>query len=95
MNPSGGTAGSNDLKLIIGDCAQAQIYYNGLQQIYVGDPAATGCGLPGLWAAMRIGGTTYGNGVDSVTATAWSTQSTTGSTNGNTYTATSTMTRVV
>lgn len=33
--------------------------------------------------------------MDGVTATAWSTQTTTGSTNGNTYTATSTMTRVV
>ncbi len=95
MNPTGGTAGSNDLRIIIGDCAQAQIYYNNLTQIYTGNPAATGCGLPGLWAALRIGATTYGNGVDGVTATAWSTQTTTGSTNGNTYTATSTMTRVV
>lgn len=95
MNPSGGTAGSNDLRLIIGDCAQLQIYYNNLTQIYQGNPAATGCGLPALWAMLRIGATTYGNGVDGVTATAWSTQSTTGSTNGNTYTATSTMTRVV
>lgn len=44
---------------------------------------------------LRIGGTTYGNGVDGVTATAWTTQTTTGSTTGNTYTATSTMTRLV
>ena len=95
MNPTGGTAGSNDLKIIIGDCAQVQLYYNNLTQIYTGNPAATGCGLPGVWAALRIGGTTYGNGVDGVTATAWTTQSTTGSTSGNTYTATSTMTAVV
>lgn len=95
MNPSGGTAGSNDLRLVIGDCGQIQIYYNNLTQIYTGNPAATGCGLPGVWPSLRIGATTYGNGVDGVTATAWSTQSTTGSTNGNTYTATSTMTRVV
>ena len=34
MNPTGGTAGSNDLRIIVGDCAQAQIYYNNLTQIY-------------------------------------------------------------
>lgn len=28
MNPTGGTTGSNDLKLIIGDCGQFQLYYN-------------------------------------------------------------------
>ncbi len=95
MNLSGGTAGSNDLRIVIGDCAQLQVYYNNLAQIYTGNPAATGCGLPGMWAALRIGGVTYGNGVDGVTATAWSTQTTTGSTSGNTYTARSTMTRVV
>lgn len=92
MNPTGGTAGSNDLKLVIGDCAQLQIYYNNLTQIYTGNPTATGCGLPGLWAALRIGTQTFGNGVDGLTATAWTTQSTTGSTNGNVYTARSTMT---
>lgn len=41
MNPTGGTTGSNDLKLVIGDCAQIQIYYNNLTQIYTGNPAAT------------------------------------------------------
>lgn len=44
---------------------------------------------------MRIGTRTYGNNVAGVSGTAWSTQSTTGSVNGNTYTARSTMTRVV
>lgn len=44
MNPSGGTAGSNDLRLLIGDCAQVQIYYNNLAQIFGGNPPATGCG---------------------------------------------------
>jgi hypothetical protein len=92
MNPSGGTAGSNDLRILIGDCAQVQIYYNNLAQIYGGNPPATGCGGPGSWAMLRVGGTTYGNGVDGVTATAWATNTTTGSTSGNTYTATSTMT---
>lgn len=28
MNPSGGATGSNDLRLVIGDCGQVQIYYN-------------------------------------------------------------------
>ena len=55
MNPTGGTAGSNDLRIIIGDCAQAQIYYNNLTQIYTGNPAATGCGAPAVWTALRIG----------------------------------------
>ena len=97
MNPTGGTAGSNDLRIIIGDCAQVQIYYNNLSQIYTGNPPATGCAgtSPGSWAMLRIGATTYGNGVDGVTATAWSTNTTTGTTVGNTYTATSTMTRIV
>jgi hypothetical protein len=97
MNPTGGTAGSNDLRIIIGDCAQVQIYYNNQFQIYNTNPPAAGCAgtSPGSWAMLRIGGVTYGNGVDGVTATAWSTNTTTGSTSGNTYTATSTMTRVV
>jgi hypothetical protein len=95
MNPTGGTAGSNDLKVLIWDCAQIQIYYNNLAQIFGWNPPATGCGGPGSWAMLRIGGVTYGNNADGVTATAWSTQTTTGSTSGNTYTATSTMTRVV
>ena len=95
MNPTGGTAGSNDLRIIIGDCAQAQIYYNNLTQIYTGNPAATGCGAPAVWTALRIGLTTYGNSYDGVTATAWTTQTTTGSTSGNTYTARSTMTALV
>jgi hypothetical protein len=93
MNPSGGASGSNDLRLVIGDCAQTQIYYNGLSQIYTGNPPATGCSAGGnmdSWPVLRIGATSYGNDF-----TAWSTNTTTGSTVGNTYTATSTMTRVV
>lgn len=93
MNPSGGTAGSNDLRIIIGDCAQVQIYYNNLTQIYTGNPPATGCSTNSTmdsWPVLRIGATSYGNDFS-----AWSTQTTTGATNGNTYTATSTMTRVV
>lgn len=42
------------------------------------------------WPVLRIGNTSYGNDF-----TAWTTSTTTGSTNGNNYTATSTMTRVV
>lgn len=94
MNPTGGGAGSNDLRILIGDCAQVQIYYNNQLQIYNTAPPATGCAgtSPGSWAMLRVGGTTYGNGVDGVTATAWATNTTTGSTSGNTYTATTTMT---
>lgn len=43
MNPSGGTAGSNDLRLIIGDCAQTQVYYNNQQQVYQNAPPTSGC----------------------------------------------------
>jgi hypothetical protein len=87
MNPTGGTAGSNDLRAIIGDCAQIQLYYNNLTQIYTGNPPATGCtGAPSVWPTLRIGATTYGN-----TFTAWTSATTTGATSGNTYTATSTM----
>ena len=93
MNPSGGTTGSNDIRVIVGDCAQVQLYYNNLAQIYTGNPPATGCSTGGnmdAWPVLRIGGTSYGNDFS-----AWSSSSTVGSTVGNTYTATSTMTRVV
>jgi hypothetical protein len=92
MNPSGGTTGSNDLRIIIGDCAQAQIYYNNLSQVYTGVPPNTGCSTNSnmdAWPVLRIGTVSYGNDF-----TAWSTNTTTGSTIGNTYTATSTMTIV-
>lgn len=42
------------------------------------------------WPALRIGATTYGNDF-----TAWSTNTTTGTTIDNTYTATTVMTRIV
>lgn len=87
MNPNGGTTGSNDLRIIIGDCAQAQVYYNNLAQVFGGNPPTTGCSGPSTWPVLRIGTTNYGNGY-----TAWKTASTTSSMNGNTYTATSTMT---
>lgn len=93
MNPSGGTAGSNDLRILIGDCAQVQLYYNNLSQVYTGNPPATGCSTNSTmdsWPVLRIGGTSYGNDF-----TAWTTNTTTGSTSGNIYTATSTMTRIV
>jgi hypothetical protein len=90
MNPSGGSAGSNDLRILIGDCAQVQIYYNNLSQVYGGNPPAAGCtGAPSAWPVLNIGGTNYGN-----TYTAWTTATTVGNTSGNTYTATSTMTAV-
>lgn len=90
MNPSGGTAGSNDIRVIIGDCAQVQLYYNNLMQIYTGNPPATGCSTASnmdAWPVLRVGGTSYGNDFG-----AWASSTTTGSTIGNTYTATTTMT---
>lgn len=89
MNPNGGLAGSNDIRLIIGDCAQVQLYYNNLQQLYTGNPPTTGCSGPSAWPTLRVGNTTYGNSF-----TAWSTATTTGSSINNNYAATSTMTAV-
>ena len=62
MNPSGGTTESNDLRLIVGDCAQVQIYYNNLTQIYTGSPPASGCSTSSTmdtWPVLRIGSTNY------------------------------------
>lgn len=90
MNPSGGTAGSNDIRIIIGDCAQVQLYYNNQTQIYTGNPPATGCSTASnmdAWPVLRVGTTNYGNDF-----TAWASATTVGSTIGNTYTATTTMT---
>lgn len=90
MNPSGGTAGSNDLRLIIWDCGQVQLYYNNLTQIYTGNPPATGCSTASnmdAWPVLRIWTVSYGNDF-----TAWTSSSTVWSTVWNTYTATSTMT---
>ena len=62
MNPTGGTTGSNDLRLVIGDCGQFQVYYNGQQNIYTGTPPTNGCNTSlDSWIALRIGGTTYWN----------------------------------
>lgn len=90
MNPSGGTAGSNDLKIYVGDCSQVQIYYNNLSQIYTGNPPGAGCSTGSnmdAWPVLRVGTTSYGNDF-----TAWASSTTTGTTIGNTYTAVSTMT---
>ncbi|MFZ2255643.1 MAG: hypothetical protein WAW30_03245 [Patescibacteria group bacterium] len=90
MNPSGGTTGSNDIRVVIGDCAQVQLYYNNQSQIYTGNPPATGCSTGSnmdAWPILRVGTTNYGNDF-----TAWATSTTVGNTVGNTYTATTTMT---
>lgn len=92
MNPSGGTTGSNDIRVIVGDCWQVQLYYNNLAQIYFGNPPATGCSTGGsmdAWPVLRIGSTSYGNDFS-----AWTSSNTVGTTIGNTYTATSTMTAI-
>jgi hypothetical protein len=91
MNPTGWSTGSNDLKLIIWDCGQFQLYYNSGANVYTGNPPATGCNNTlDSWIALRIGTTTYGSDW-----TAWSTNSTTGTTIGNSYTGRTTLTRVV
>lgn len=87
MNPVGGTTTSNDIKLIIGDCGQIQVYYKGNTNIYSGNPSANGCGGNSSWPRLRVGTTDIGNGG----STAWSGQTTTGSQVGNTYTAVTTL----
>lgn len=55
MNPTGGTAGSNDLRLVIGDCGQFQLYYSGSANIYTGNPPATGCSnTMDAWFALAV-----------------------------------------
>lgn len=55
MNPTGGVTGSNDLRLIIGDCGQFQLYYNSGANMYTGNPPATGCNNTlDNWIALRI-----------------------------------------
>lgn len=95
MNPTGGNAGTNDLRLVIGDCGQFQLYYNGAANIYQGIPPATGCNQSlDSWLALRIGGTTYWS--DGANAgTRWTTNSTTGSQTGNTYSGTTILQRTV
>ncbi len=92
MNTNGGVVGSNDIKLIIGDCGQFQLYYNGAVNMYTGNPpATTGCNATlDNWIALRIGATTYWSEANN-----WTTASTTGSQNGNTYNGTTTLTRLV
>lgn len=91
MNPTGGISGSNDLRVVIGDCGQFQAYYNGQQNIYTGTPPVTGCNTAlDSWIALGIGATTYWNDANN-----WTTASTVGSTTGNTYTATTTLMRTV
>lgn len=89
MNPAGGLAWSQDLKILIGDYAQVQVYYNNLAQIYGGNPPTNGAGGPSAWPRLNIGTRSVGNGW-----TAWTTASTTGQQAGNLYTAKSTMTYV-
>lgn len=92
MNPAGGTSISNDIKLLIWDCWQVQVYYKGYQNIYLNNPPTTWCNWsPSAWLRLRVWNRDIWNGG----STSWSTYSTVGSTNGNTYTATSSMTRTI
>lgn len=87
FNIVGWTTTSNDLKLVIGDYGQAQVYYKWLPQIFGGSPPSSGPGGPSHYIRLNIGTTSVGN-----RATAWTTATTTGSQIGNNYTATTTMT---
>ncbi|NVP17546.1 cellulose binding domain-containing protein [Candidatus Gracilibacteria bacterium] len=87
MNPVGGTANSNDLRIIIGDWGQTQVYYKGLAQNYGGNPGATGNSGPNHYVRLSIGNTRVGKG-----GTNWTSATTSGSQNGNTYNATTTLT---
>jgi hypothetical protein len=60
MNPSGGTTTSNDLRLVIGDCANLQVYYKGNANIFSAAPAATGCSGNSSWPTLRVGTKTIG-----------------------------------
>lgn len=93
INTLGWQAWSNDLRLVIGDCGQFQLYYNWLANVYNPgtNPPANGCtNILDSWIALRIGNTTYGSDW-----TSWSSRTTNGSQSGNTYTATTTLTRNV
>jgi len=86
-------SGSNDLKLIIGDCGQFQLYYDGNNNIYGStlNPPSSGCSSAlDSWFALRIGGTTYWSESNN-----WTTKSTVGSQSGNTYNGTTVLTRTV
>ncbi|MDD2693762.1 MAG: hypothetical protein PHY14_02420 [Candidatus Gracilibacteria bacterium] len=93
INPTGGVSGSNDLKLIIGDCGQFQLYYDGNNNIYGStlNPPSSGCSSAlDSWFALRIGTTTYWSESNN-----WTTKSTVGSQSGNTYNGTTTLSRTV
>jgi hypothetical protein len=91
MNPTGWVAGSNDLKLIIGDCGQFQLYYNGTANMYTWTPPATNCNTTlDSWIALRIGWTTYGSDW-----TAWTSNTTVWTQIWNTYSGTTTLQRTV
>jgi hypothetical protein len=86
MNTVWWGAWSNDLRVLIGDYGQMQVYYNGLAQIFGGNPPAAGAWAPSSWPILRVGGVNVGN-----TATAWNTASTTWSWFDNTYDAVTTL----
>jgi hypothetical protein len=95
MNTTWGNAGTNDLRLVIGDCGQFQLYYNGTANMYTGIPPATGCNQTlDSWLALRIGATTYWSDWANA-GTRWTTNSTTGSQIGNTYSWTTVLQRTV
>ncbi len=81
MNPVWWLAWSNDLKILIGDYWQVQLYYNNLTQIYGWNPPAAWAWWPSAWPILNVGRTEVGNSV----WVAWTTASTTWQQIGNTY----------
>ena len=96
MNPTGWILWSWDLRLVIGDCGQFQLYYNGTPNFYTGNPpATTGCNQSlDSWIALRIWGSIYCS-YWACASTRWSTNTTVWSQIGNTYSWTTNLTRVV
>lgn len=82
MNSVWWNAWSNDLRILIWDYGQMQVYYNGLAQIFGWNPPAAGAGGPSSRPILRVWAINVGNG-----ANAWNTASTTWSWFDNTYNA--------
>lgn len=87
MNPVWWTAASNDLRIIIWDWWQTQVYYKWLAQNYGWNPWATWNSWPNHYVRLSIWNTRVWKWW-----TNWTSATTSWSQNGNTYNATTTLT---
>lgn len=87
MNPVWWTANSNDLRIIIWDWWQTQVYYKWLAQNYGWNPWATWNSWPNHYVRLSIWNTRVWKWW-----TNWTSATTSWSQNGNTYNATTTLT---